>query len=155
MTALVVIPAVKVWHGRPDIGHGLPVLPEGELILVGPVEAFQEPGSSRLGDLTAHPAAILQTPLMKEVTGEIAAPTLLHQDGFMVPVSAQDSDRLVERQLGEVHRQTPDHPAGQHHPRRDVQHEVNPAHAIRERQPCRVNLHPSPFRPGLRCGNLW
>ena len=71
MTALVVVPAVKVRHGGPDISHGLPVLAEGELVLVGSVEAFENPGSSRLGDLAAHPAAVLQTALLKEVTGEV------------------------------------------------------------------------------------
>lgn len=29
----MVVPAMKVRHDRTDVGHGLPVLPEGELIL--------------------------------------------------------------------------------------------------------------------------
>ena len=65
MTALMVVPAVKVRHGRTYIGHGLPVLAEGELIFVRSVEALQDPGPSRLGHLAAHPTAVLQTPLLK------------------------------------------------------------------------------------------
>ena len=52
MTALAVVPAVEVRHGRTDIGHGLPVLTEGELIFVGPVEALQDSRTARLGHLT-------------------------------------------------------------------------------------------------------
>jgi hypothetical protein len=40
MTALVVVPAVKVRYGGPNIGYGLPVLTEGELVFIGPIEAF-------------------------------------------------------------------------------------------------------------------
>ena len=47
MTALVVVPAVKVRHGGPNISHGLPVLAEGELVFVGPVEAFEDPSPSQ------------------------------------------------------------------------------------------------------------
>lgn len=42
MTALVVVPAVEIQHRGPNIGHGLPVLTEGELIFIGPVEALQD-----------------------------------------------------------------------------------------------------------------
>ena len=115
MTALVVVSAVEIQHRGPYIGHGLPVLTEGELIFVGLVEALQDSRAARLGNLAAYPTAILQTPLLKEVTGEIAAPIALYQDGFMVSLSAQHDDSFVKRQLGEVHRKTPHHPAGQHH----------------------------------------
>ena len=145
---------MEIRHRGPNIGHGLPVLTEGELIFVGPVKALRDSRTARLGDLTAHPDAILQTALLKEVTGEIAAPITLHQDGFMVPLSAQHGDSFVKRQLGEVHRKTPHHPAGQHHPRGDVQHEINPADSIGQRQPGGINLHPSTFGPVLGCGNL-
>ena len=74
MTALVVVPAVEIRHRGPNIGHGLPVLTEGELIFVGPVEALQDSRTAWLGHLTAHPVTILQTALVKKVTGEIAAP---------------------------------------------------------------------------------
>ena len=97
MTALMVVPAVKVRHGRTYIGHGLPVLTEGELIFIGPVEALQDSRAARLGDLAAHPTAILQTALLKEVTGKITTSITLHQDGFLMSLRSQDSYSLVQR----------------------------------------------------------
>ena len=51
MTALVVVPAVEIRHRGPYIGHGLPVLTEGELIFVGLVEALQDSRAARPGHL--------------------------------------------------------------------------------------------------------
>jgi len=97
MSALVVVPTVKVRHGSLNIRHGLPILTKGKLIFIGPVEALQDSGPSWLRHFTAYPTAIPQTALLKKVTGKITTSITLHQDGFLMSLRSQDSYSLVQR----------------------------------------------------------
>lgn len=74
MTALVVVPTVKVRHGRPAIGRRAPVLAERELVCVGPVEAFENPSAARLRHLAADPTAILMGGLDAEQARTLLEP---------------------------------------------------------------------------------
>ena len=130
-------------------------VPTVRVVVAAPPTAVKEkPTCAPVADLTVGLTLSRGAARLFALLHEAACEVVAKRAYTALPDAVTFHDRLVERQFGEVHRQAPHHPTGQHHPRGDVQHEIDPTDPVRQRQTGRINLHPSTFRPILWCGNL-
>ncbi len=130
MLPLLVVPTVEVRQGSLHLSERLPVVPKSEGVFISSVEPFKHAHTVLLRNLAPDLRAVLEAGLLKSLTGKVRTAVALNQDGSVNAERAQHCDAFVERDFSQLHRQTPNHLACQHHPGLHVEYVINPAHAV-------------------------